>query len=408
MVTYYHTEDEQRSRLLKLPDNADKAIENQTASFSHPAKQNLSKLRRSRTSHLKLRTRFEVPDSEAESDKEISSSEASSRTVDTKIIPGGTKLAGLEDMDGPATQPTATQPFADPRRHGNNSLISEEDECDVLCILRPTNPSAYHCVRLVAKTAPEHILQNHEANFHGDPRISDDEETTSNSLLGIQPEDGLDAQTLDIALRMSAKLKNPVSGFIFGRTPNKCDVLLVDQEVLIISGSHFRIYLNEVGVLMLEDTSRNGLFVDDVLLRANPDKPESKLVKRRMIANGSVIRISLDYNKIDEKMICFIVTIPPRHRAGDRYRQKVADYMAYLQQLERQADVQAQRGIKSAKENLPRVSLFYSSQVVYIRSHQIVANTLEPVGQSSAGIRFCQTLGDHEPLQRRMEWRREV
>lgn len=293
-------------------------------------------------------------------------------------------------MDGPATQP-ATQPFVDPRRHGHTSLISEQDECDVLCILRPASTDAHDCVRLVAETAPQHILQNHglsyklandESNLYRASQNSHDEDMMDDIEAGVKPRDrnSPDPDGFDIALRMSSKLKIPGLGFTFGRSPNRCDILLIEppdplDETQIISSSHFRIYLNNVGVLMLEDTSTNGTIVDGVYLRMKPKEHETpeqvaKLIKRRMIANGSVILICFDAKKVTlekGKFLRFIVAVPPRYRAGDRYQQKVADYLAYLQQVERQAILHARRVVEGTEGEDRHVSLIHSSQVVYIK-----------------------------------------
>lgn len=269
-------------------------------------------------------------------------------------------------MDGPATQP-ATQPFADPRRQGNPLIFSEEDESDVLCVLHPASPSAQACLKLVADSAPQHILQNKGLSY----KLENIEEPKDEKMT-----DGMDTEIgspgMDIALRMSSRLKNPASGFVFGRTPMRSDILLVEESKTLISNSHFRIYVNKAGVLMVEDMSTNGLFVDELPLRLKPKPPDPEVKVRQMVASGSVIILSLSEKKVSqlkpEEMVRFIVRIPSRHRVRDRFQQKLADYLAYIEQVERQAIVRVQGAVKGAG-NPSDVSPFRPSHISCFGSH---------------------------------------
>lgn len=251
-------------------------------------------------------------------------------------------------MDEEPTQ--KTQPFLDPRRRGACSLLSEEDEVDVLCILRPSSPAAYQAVKLVAATTPQYILQNKdmsEISKCGDQSLLEEGGTPQalsepGSLTG-----DLDVATppcetfkgsgppLDIALRLSSKLKDPCLGFTFGRLSQRCDLLIMEGRNTTISGMHFRIFVKENSVPMLEDTSTNGTLVDGTLL--HPSLPASE--KRRMLTTGCRIEVFCDSNATNEYMMRFIVEIPKRPRFPDQWRLKLGNYLQFVYQLERQAAV---------------------------------------------------------------------
>ncbi|KAF2187079.1 Pkinase-domain-containing protein [Zopfia rhizophila CBS 207.26] len=221
-------------------------------------------------------------------------------------------------MDEDLTQP-ATQQVLDPRRLGrNNSGLSYNDIADVLAILHPASPGAIKVVEDTAETRPQHVLFRNTYDLFDDTDIEEQEtiiidrnSSRSNSRVGN-----------DLALRMSAEMKRPSAGFIFGRNPNHSDVVFGQDSGKRISNQHFRIYFNESAVLMLEDMSTNGTIVDDVLLK-NRDPRFSKV---RTLISGSIISIQ---NANESEMIKFIVRIPSRASHKDRF------YMNFQAFLER-------------------------------------------------------------------------
>lgn len=275
-------------------------------------------------------------------------------------------------MDELATQPS-TQPFLDPRRDGNNSMLSEDDECDVMCILHPGSPAAYQAVDLISEVSPQHILQNRNLSRildeAGESIIDNNgrESPTNHHESACDVVDGNmrrrsgskgSGHAMDIALRLSSKLINPCLGFTFGRTAKKCDILLSrDDESNTISGMHFRIFVNKSGVLMLEDTSTNGTIVDSTLLRGG--KPRPGCETKRMISGGSIIELMLTTHEEKKKteILRFIVTVPSRNHAGERYGQNMANYLEWLKQTERQADVLAKAACDGNAIAVPPVSI---------------------------------------------------
>lgn len=140
-----------------------------------------------------------------------------------------------------------------------------------------------------------------------------------------------------IVLRLSAQVKDPLQGFTFGRNPGRCDVYFDNDPLRRLSNIHFRIYLNEYGVLMLEDCSINGTIVDGTMLRAREAKPgEKKLPKRRTLNAGSQVKILMAEREDDFQ---FVVQIP--RREGDceePYRRNLSRYLRRLQRLRAELD----------------------------------------------------------------------
>lgn len=263
-----------------------------------------------------------------------------------------------------------TQPFSDPRRWGDSSLLREEDEVDVLCILRPCSPAAYHAVKLVASTTPQHILQNEDMSEFfkcGDHNLlkegrSPQARSESGSLIGDEDVATQPLETfkgsgppLDIALRLSSKLKDPCLGFTFGRLPQKSDIVIMEGSNVRISGMHFRIFVKENAVTMLEDTSKNGTLVDGKHLKANDGGSGSE--KRRMLTTGCRIEVICDESSTNEYMMRFIVEIPKRPRFPDQWRLKLGNYLQFVYQLERQAAVHDEAVRNGGVMNIAPVSL---------------------------------------------------
>lgn len=282
-------------------------------------------------------------------------------------------------MDDDATQ-LATQPFLDPRRLGRNTFgLSNDDESDVICIIHPCSPAAYEAVQLLASTSPQHILQN-----GGLSRFLDEVENPSASFTipaeeclteeAPYPEAGFRNQntpekrakrsdkelttsrdpsnTLDIALRLSSRLQKPYMGFCFGRNPKKCDIVLkVQNDERRVSGMHFRIYLNQQAIVMLQDVSTNGTVVDGNLLKSKG--AGAQIPQTRMLQQGSVIQLITNDPREEIK---FIISMPARDYAADRYQLRLEEYLAYIAQAERQAEAVARAEAEGNAMGLPTVS----------------------------------------------------
>jgi hypothetical protein len=126
-----------------------------------------------------------------------------------------------------------------------------------------------------------------------------------------------------IALRFSSHVKDLTKGFTFGRNSNLCDICLSDDPYRRLSNIHFRIFLNEWGVLMLEDQSTNGTVVDGTLLRMKGNPPTETM---RTLSSGSKIKVLMHEESRD---IVFIVRIPLRDgQYHVAYQRNLEAYMA--------------------------------------------------------------------------------
>ena len=251
-------------------------------------------------------------------------------------------------MEEPATQ-ESTQPFLDPRRLGDRSDRAK-DEADIICTLHPTSPAAFKAVELVAEITPQHVLQNHNFShklegIDNDPGLCPGQDRASTGQPRTNPEandrlpalaSGTSAQ--DIALRISSHVKDICLGWTFGRSPKYSDILIADgSQTSSISSVHFRIYLNDAGVLMLEDNSMNGTWVDDAFLCK---KGHGKVFPtRRMINPGSTIDVITVNGQKDG--IRFLVMMPRRDHWASRYAQKLSEYIGFVAQMKRQKEAAA-------------------------------------------------------------------
>lgn len=143
-----------------------------------------------------------------------------------------------------------------------------------------------------------------------------------------------------IVLRLSAQVKDPLHGFTFGRNPGRCDIHFDNDPLRRLSNIHFRIYLNDYGVLMLEDCSINGTIVDGNMLRAREGKSgkpgDRKLPRQRTLNSGSQVKILMAEREDDFQ---FVVHIP--RREGDceeAYRRNMTRYIRHLQRLRAEHD----------------------------------------------------------------------
>ncbi|KAL7272266.1 Protein kinase protein rad53 [Rhizina undulata] len=207
------------------------------------------------------------------------------------------------DMEEEATQPL-TQPL--PNHNGVAPSANSSDLSGVLCILHPNSPAAFTVAAWVEKYTPMHILHPPPAAnpaTYFEEEVGVDESTATESEQQVTPEE---LGCGDIALRYEPGPKSPTQGFIFGRNPDKCDVYLHETAAKKrISNMHFRIWMNPQGVLMLEDMSTNGTWVDDHKLGGTQD--EGRREKCRVLSQGSIICLSPG---AESPAVKFIVRIP--------------------------------------------------------------------------------------------------
>lgn len=222
----------------------------------------------------------------------------------------------------------ATQLVIDPRRLGQgNSGLDDEDLADIFCLLHPYSAPARRVATQIANTNPHNAI-----SVESDVRIREkDDGAVDEAELAAQGSD-----SCEIALRLSADLKDPISGFRFGRNKQRCDFVMgQDQEVKRISNIHFRIYINEHGIIMLEDQSTNGTAVDGVLLRYK--EKENGHEYKHTLQQGSTIILNMTPPQEDYK---FIVRIPQRdHAAEMAYQENLTAYYIRINniKLERHA-----------------------------------------------------------------------
>lgn len=132
-----------------------------------------------------------------------------------------------------------------------------------------------------------------------------------------------------IALRLSAQVKDPLHGFKFGRNSNRCDLCFANDPLRRLSNVHFRIFINEYGVLTLQDQSTNGTIVDNTRLRARAE------ISSRTIRSGSRVTISLP----GSNDISFLVAIPRREDEYERlYRSNLVAYQKRLASISREQE----------------------------------------------------------------------
>lgn len=233
----------------------------------------------------------------------------------------------IKNEERALTLPLATQLVMDPRRLGEyDSDLSDEDQGDVLCIFHPASLSALHVASRIAETAPEHTISRAEIPLRirgvepGQQIVSPDTMTLA--------ENGL--VTRDLALRLSANLKDPLAGYTFGRNEQRCDFVInyaTTDGAKRISNIHFRVWLTEAGVIMLEDQSTNGTWVEGKHLRSK--NKENGGMFRHTLTHGTLIKLQMIPGQDDD--IQFVVRIPKREGPFDEiYDKNVAEYFARL------------------------------------------------------------------------------
>lgn len=225
-------------------------------------------------------------------------------------------------MEEEATQRTQnTQGMLDPRRMGrNNSGLNQADIPDVMCILHPCSPAAFKVVALTADRTPQNVLQNNGFHNFDDNLTPSELEEQETFIISNETSN----QAMDLALRFSAPMKNPAAGLVFGRNPDSCDIVLSTDTCKRVSNTHFSIYINSSGVLLLQDMSTNGTIVDDVVLKG---KGQGGGVQTRMLNSGSIIQI---LSPKAEEVVKFIVRIPTREGHVEEFQ---ANFDAHIRNV---------------------------------------------------------------------------
>ncbi|CAN8098763.1 unnamed protein product [Discula destructiva] len=219
-------------------------------------------------------------------------------------------------------EPTqATQNVLDPRRLGKqNSGFSDADIADIVCLLLPYSDAARAELREMALRTSLHMIEADEA-AHPE----------------LQPAEGLNHMPRlvgeqAIVLRLSAQTKDPLLGFTFGRSRAHCDICFGNDPLRRLSNIHFRIYYNEYGSLMIEDSSSNGTVIDEkTILRAKERKGEKKCDTKRTLTPGCQVKLLMADREAD---LHFVVQIP--RREGDyeeAFRKNLTRHMNYLRCL---------------------------------------------------------------------------
>ncbi|OAA56569.1 serine/threonine-protein kinase-like protein [Niveomyces insectorum RCEF 264] len=205
-------------------------------------------------------------------------------------------------MDGEYSQPTqpATQNVLDPRRLGKqNSGFTDEDIADIVCLLFPYTSNARSEAARLAREGSSFVIGRDEAQ-NVDVDYTYEDFAGNFGLSAANPGTGP-----AFVLRLSASVKNPLQGFTFGRNAARCDICFNNDSLRRLSNVHFRIFINNHGVLMLQDQSTNGTVVDEVLLKARREG----VPNMRTLSSGTKISILLQNNAHDLE---FLVRVPRR------------------------------------------------------------------------------------------------
>ncbi|KAL6795426.1 hypothetical protein J3E68DRAFT_450387 [Trichoderma sp. SZMC 28012] len=200
------------------------------------------------------------------------------------------------------------------------------DITDIICVLYPHSEIAGNEAQQLAMKGSPYIIGKNEADSFGkddvDNFIAKQDLEDHPSL--FEP-DTTNYGDRAILLSLSSQTKNPAAGFAFGRHPYKCDIAFVNDPLRRISNMHFRIYVNDYGMVMIEDMSTNGTFINKNLL-TSPSKYQDKRPISQGLSSGDIISLRLPD---DENDLSFRVQIP--HRDDEQegiYTHRVGEYLA--------------------------------------------------------------------------------
>lgn len=193
-----------------------------------------------------------------------------------------------------ATQEAATQEL--PPHYGvPPSNKTSLDESDIYCFLHPNTEAAIAIVKKAVIDNPHMVYQ----------RPVTMKSLSTGDSGGSALDEGV-GSAYDICLRKYPGPKNPEAGFVFGRSERNCDIVL-SKDGRFLSNTHFRIYPTSRNILVLEDTSTNGTWVDEQILCRSG---WSTAGKSRMLGNGSVILLCKNNVQKPYDVIRFTVRFP--------------------------------------------------------------------------------------------------
>jgi len=212
----------------------------------------------------------------------------------------------------------ATQQYNDERRYGQgNSGLSDEDASDIICVLYPMTINANRAADQIYKATPQNTLET-RSDIHIKEKVTSAEPAVNTFEIAAE---GL--VPCGIALRLSANLKDPLMGFQFGRNADRCDFPVGSNDPgRRVSNTHFRIYINEHCVIMIEDQSTNGTMIDRTLLKAK--EKENNMAFKHTLDSGQKIVITGGTAKDD---LAFMTWIPNRSDEAElAYQQNVTKF----------------------------------------------------------------------------------
>jgi hypothetical protein len=105
-----------------------------------------------------------------------------------------------------------------------NSRLSDEDLADTCCVLHPASLPAHRAAALIHEESPQNTIST-ESNMRireRDAGVHDDVDFEL-AAQGVV--------SWNIILRLSANLKDPVSGFYFGRNKQRCDFVIGQHNI---------------------------------------------------------------------------------------------------------------------------------------------------------------------------------
>ncbi|KAL5086064.1 hypothetical protein Trisim1_009691 [Trichoderma cf. simile WF8] len=183
------------------------------------------------------------------------------------------------------------------------------DITDIICVLYPNSELAGSEVHYQASNRSPYIIAKKDLEDH--PSLFEPDTTSYGDHA--------------ILLRLSSQTKNPAAGFAFGRHPYKCDIAFVNDPLRRISNMHFRIYVNDYGMVMIEDMSTNGTFINKNLLTFRLKTSDKRPISQGL-SSGDIISLRLPDDNND---LSFRVQIP--HRDDEKevaYTHRVEEYLA--------------------------------------------------------------------------------
>ncbi|KAK4081664.1 uncharacterized protein Triagg1_2405 [Trichoderma aggressivum f. europaeum] len=204
---------------------------------------------------------------------------------------------------------------------------------DIICVLYPHSEIAGNEVQQLAMNGSPYIISKNEVDSFGKDEV---DSFIANKDLEDHPSlfepDTTSHGDHAILLRLSSQTKNPAAGFSFGRHPLRCDVAFVNDPLRRISNIHFRIYVTKYGMVMIEDMSTNGTFINQNLLTFHSKSSEKRPISQGL-SSGDIISLRLPDGSND---LSFRVQIPHRDdEQEEAYAHRVEKYLApYASQAE--------------------------------------------------------------------------